>query len=497
MQKVKGTKSRRQRQSYDDAEGLLLNVGVVSALVLSFVFGLYLTVTIEENLRGDFFSFLIDSGLKSSCQSATDNIVDLSIRTIENSQPEFNWTLELRPGELYDVKAAAQSITQRNVDNPGRSSDVKFADPDVAVVGDILFTNVPNEIFTAWMNIRLRPIKDDIFYTCEEVRATSSVQMLLQGLACGVFLTFSLLTSVFLYFSLAWSECREDGSKFQTWWTTGKWLVMLSMFFLVLGVVLFFTTTASISYKRFPSVSMTDEQTLFQLVYVLVPSLFASGLIAIFAAVTTTDWFRKCCRSCGGLLRLKQERALGDASHLVRRFAETSTANLVMQLIKKNTGETEPSDTAIALFLAKWAVAKIEGDGPSELVAALSQPRQTEADAEKDAQELREKIDTVLSYTAGEDNEEAHDRWFVNSTCLECVGEGAAAHSCNTHVRVREVYSEVKNAAQKDGGDPSSGGKTEKAHVPEGNGAESDGAVHVAPPGTVPCPDSDHDMPAV
>jgi len=58
---IVGTEKRvNHYQSYEDIEGLLMNLGVVAALMLAFSVGLFATIGAEEWQRADFFSALID-----------------------------------------------------------------------------------------------------------------------------------------------------------------------------------------------------------------------------------------------------------------------------------------------------------------------------------------------------------------------------------------------------------------------------------------------------
>jgi len=226
----------------EDIEGLLVTLGVISALIFANIIALQCSIVPAEMARGDF-----------ACLLRSSPEFRQFAKTI---WAEGNRTFEARigvgPNETFDIRTV--------LDNPS---------------GDILerSTHESREFATTFQYLEadFPKAKMQVWKTWHGVRTGEhggSDYLTITGTLAYVFVALALFNSVTMYVSFAYSPVKEDyeaaGEKARktkgkleppaslvTWTKTGMPVILFSYFLLITGVVAFACSTCSVNHIRY------------------------------------------------------------------------------------------------------------------------------------------------------------------------------------------------------------------------------------------------------
>ena len=231
--------------SFDDVEGLITNLGILSALILSFVVGLVLTVPMEELDLADIRALV-------NFHPGFRNFIDPN-RELRN---KFNISKSI------EAHQCVQDFEKGRLANPMLYEGLRQFEATVDIMQARIY------IDRDYINIAR--------HRCFGPRLPSHY-LVSFGLATTLIFFAAVMLSTCLYISAAWLPVREDPVVQERWWKYGKWLVLLGYLLAVTGIVLFGYTLLLVVIIRFP-----HQQ---QFIFGLMVYGIMWGIIAVFAVV--------------------------------------------------------------------------------------------------------------------------------------------------------------------------------------------------------------------
>ncbi|CAN0067078.1 unnamed protein product, partial [Ectocarpus fasciculatus] len=175
--------------SYEETEGLLINLGVVAALMLSFVVGVFFTIPREEFFYGDYRDVLV---YNSDFRQYAEAMLDYE---------GFNFTKPFPSGtgfELVNIREIMHNANDGSygcaLDEPEINCNRLFL--DMQIVAELTEKSFPSEYLYSYC-----------VYHINECTLPSDLVITTGGYAVTA-LTISLFISVIFYISLALSDIR-------------------------------------------------------------------------------------------------------------------------------------------------------------------------------------------------------------------------------------------------------------------------------------------------
>lgn len=257
--------------SYAEIEGLLINLGVVAALMLSFVVGVFFTIPREEFFYGDYRHTLMHN---TDFRMYAESMLDYQ---------GFNFTAPFPLGTGYELVDMRQIMHQaNNLEESSSKYECELLDPlincnrlysDMLTVAEMTILHFPQEYLYSYC----------IYHTRE--CDLQSDQVVTTGGYAVTALTIALFISVVLYISLSVSNIREEAdegnlvplAKFNIIATS---ITMFGFLLLLVGVVVFFFGLVRIIRVRSPLEQPVAWLILVNLYCMLVPTGIVFSIIA-------------------------------------------------------------------------------------------------------------------------------------------------------------------------------------------------------------------------
>lgn len=213
----------QRQEDYSDVEGIIVNVGVIEALVASFVVAMQMSILPRTLGEADFMGLM--------CSNA--KFRKFAVKTMESYEHGdfgmFNFTHEIVEGEVFDIKQwllvewPQHKLSDQNwgLDFPARVQACNSV-PAMASSVELMMPAFPMERMHSW-----------IAWHREEARLVSAAVHQLSSLG-GSFIFGSLFISVLLYISLTLSPAHEDtsGKALKAWTKVGMPIAILNIFLL-------------------------------------------------------------------------------------------------------------------------------------------------------------------------------------------------------------------------------------------------------------------------
>ena len=266
-------------QDYENVQSILLNLGIVSALLLSILIGLVMSIPVEESARGDILSLSLSSP-HFRCHFASV----LNTTTIEMCSPNFTMAV------FGSTKASV--ICNRDYESVQRIPENKFRclyNPSTAIR-----RRIP-EILGSWRPTNLSMITDNGFgcssstfqdafrvarnisnddyleYAIKMMTASSdpatgvalrhynlgdcqpSAMVSLIGFLSMFSLALALFLDLYLLISLSLTAAHKNKQEMILWWSSGGGVVTIIVVWKILdGTLNFMGTLGYVANIRFP-----------------------------------------------------------------------------------------------------------------------------------------------------------------------------------------------------------------------------------------------------
>ena len=251
------TKNEETGESFEDVEGLITNLGIISALILSFVVGIVLTVPMEEMNVADKTALVnFHKGFRDFVDPTRELRKKLNIsESMESHQciQDFEPARTLKPLEYEGFRKFADAVSMDQVRT--------YIDRDYLNVArhDCFGPRLPSHYLVSF------------------------------GLSTTLIFFAAIMLSTSLYISAAYLPVRERQDVKNTWWKYGKWLVLLGYLLAIAGIILFGYVLMLIIIIRFPH----QQQFLFALiVYAAMWGIigFLSVLLPLILTIYVSRW---------------------------------------------------------------------------------------------------------------------------------------------------------------------------------------------------------------
>ena len=251
---------------YDDTEGLITNLGVVAALMLSFEVGLFFTIPSEELELGNYrYALRWNIQFRESIMSYLDSLgFDYTIRGASNYDHLVGFDIKkilLECPHLTDDDAVhgLHTTWEKRLDSVFHLTK-NFDDGSVINYANALTTSFSSRIYD-------------------------------QGSASVFFGSLALFIGIIAYMGLCFSKSREDGTgktlcKFNSY---NMPIILFGYLSLLMGMVIFFIASCNLIGARSPSfVNFLVLRNIF-LFPMLVPSIIIALILIIYGTYRTFD----------------------------------------------------------------------------------------------------------------------------------------------------------------------------------------------------------------
>eukprot|EP01046_Picozoa_sp_COSAG06_P019448 COSAG06_NODE_1387_length_9616_cov_4.512136_6_plen_291_part_00 len=247
---------------YDDVEGLVNTLGIMAALICMTALSMVLGVSKDEWMNADIM-FLAQNCPCFRSYFAPNNNLDVCTGTIPVGQVECAlgercsgcdmtpsaqcgldcyreyWWGDCTPAHMKRSREIASSV---NASEYAEWVELHYQDGIKSPSNKMTWKGFCETIHTTCMfRTGLSPF---VFWGISDRSPRLSDVVLLLSLA--------LMTSVALYVSLQFSQAREDPRTLARWWSGGKFVVLISYFFLLGSIWLFFEVLDSVTMVRLP-----------------------------------------------------------------------------------------------------------------------------------------------------------------------------------------------------------------------------------------------------
>jgi len=224
---LRSTSSVLKKQSFDDIESLVTTLGVISALVFTFVIPLQYQASPSMTTLADFRSMLCRSQDFRDYVAEVMSWYDVGTHGFET----FNFSVPTGAGKTFDIEQELKMGLQ------ARHGEAKLtfmgvehmdciADPLVVSTAEVLFEDFPSKYVKVW--IANHPEMHPESQETEKYVAASAA-----------FSFSALVWSLILYISLALSPARESVAGERAWVRWGMWALMFGWLLLVMGCFTF------------------------------------------------------------------------------------------------------------------------------------------------------------------------------------------------------------------------------------------------------------------
>jgi hypothetical protein len=218
MRAIRSTPGVLKRQSFEDIESLVTTLGVISALVFTFVVELQREGSADKTSRFDFSSLVCQS------QEFRDYVLEVT-SGYDVGTPEFesfSFSVPAGGGKRLDIVHELKTgIQSRLRDDPSLGCEL-----DPLIVSVTEFLDFPAKHAKLWLASH-----PDMHRPSQDVEVSVAVS--------AAFSFSALVWSVFLYISLAMSPARESIAGGRAWSGKGTWALMFGWILLIVGCITF------------------------------------------------------------------------------------------------------------------------------------------------------------------------------------------------------------------------------------------------------------------
>jgi len=228
--------------NYDDLEGLLTQLGTISALIIGFVIGLNCTVTREEFVHYDFYAHMRTTSFRKYAVSVMQNEYDGCINTCAGAGAaceaacKKQWTIDW---EYTDPEDPQKTYNWKDFMLKAGDYDDQSKIFELEASIQLLVNNFPMEKMLVWNTVKQKPPPSSIILS---VTWWGTVGV-------GV----PLFASIILYVFLQLSDAREHPEGERIWSTFLPPLVVVLYVVLGGGIILDLMSMAEILSARYPS----------------------------------------------------------------------------------------------------------------------------------------------------------------------------------------------------------------------------------------------------
>ena len=264
--------------SHADMEGMLSGVGVVAALVLSILVGLFYTMEMSELIAADYRISLLEFPDFRKFALAKLQELDFPM-TVDVGPDRFGNPDVLDITEILLHPVCVSSYHGGVGDCYRDSSEIMAVDAVFHLTKDVF----PMGLVTPWLDRNIP-------------RASQSTTILLGWSAgCTVIFTLVLMGSIFFYTSLALSECREGedkGNNLPTQYYNIIAMPMMLMAYLsmIIGLFFFFYNLCLLQTVRAPSLSVTIYLPLHWMYNILGPGTVLLAVLSVAALIVSNNY---------------------------------------------------------------------------------------------------------------------------------------------------------------------------------------------------------------
>lgn len=247
---VKGLKAK----SYDDVESVVITVGVIAALVLSFSVGLQYVVPPAQVQAGNFRQLICDSNKFRGF--ALDLIAEEDVGKHKEEKFDFIVPAFKYNDKTFDIRDVINDVQRKYGEYPDYAGeDNKNAYPNtdcredkyVQIAVRLMVDAFPMEMMESF--ILHEELEDLTFSAWMEYLARISSDILM----------LCIITSVLLYLSLVVSPSRDDESAIAGWLKYGWFGMFTTYFLLVGGVATFYIANTNFLQATSPFARQADQ----------------------------------------------------------------------------------------------------------------------------------------------------------------------------------------------------------------------------------------------
>jgi hypothetical protein len=225
--------AKQERPSYEDTEGMLVNLGVTCALVLSFSVGLYGVVSTEHLHPFEFHSALMEFG-DHFCEYALSYLEMTEFNTSRNILVDTNKTWDVLDTQFMCHNKATHWDPKLEV-TIDKDNVVRHWDWQPRALWDLVANQFPHDVLVHW---RAKNNWVDQSTNCwKDIFGGGRIHQTFgcSATLCLAFLTASLWSSLIAYLALIISSAREkaNADKFNV-------LVRFQMYFAFLNGFAYF-----------------------------------------------------------------------------------------------------------------------------------------------------------------------------------------------------------------------------------------------------------------
>jgi preprotein translocase subunit SecG len=254
-------------QSFEDIESLVTTLGVISALVFTFVVELQHQTSAGITALYDFRQMLCQS------QGFRDYVVDVMGWYDVGSYgfETFNFSVPTGGGKTLDIEQLLRVGIQTSFG--GDDIFACVSDPMVLSATDVVFADFPTKYVKVW-----RANHPEMHIPSQEVEVYVAI--------AAAFSFSALAWSVFLYISLALSPARESKAGRESWTRSGTKALMFGWALLIAGCFTFFVGNNKFLIQQSPYPGPTNVfVTLISMLSLVIPLAAIVLAIAIYLFV--------------------------------------------------------------------------------------------------------------------------------------------------------------------------------------------------------------------
>ena len=295
-----GSAEKTTEGSYANVEGMLINLGVVAALMLSFVVGVFFTIQQGEGFHADYKDQLI--------YNKEFRVYAVSMLDYEN----FNFTVPFPLDTGYEL------VNMRDILNDANSYpdtlskyECELNEPlincnrlysDMQIVAEMTVPFFPQQYLYSYCT-----------YHSGECSLPSAIVVTTGGYSVTA-LTIALFISVALYISLSLSRVREEMEQgnlvpLARFRSIAMTLAMIGFILLLIGVVIFFFGLVRVINLRSPLVEPVSWLILINLYCMLIPTGVVFTAVALY--LPTYAMGRDSSGGPSGSFKLQQMKSVG------------------------------------------------------------------------------------------------------------------------------------------------------------------------------------------
>jgi hypothetical protein len=240
-EKVKPVTKSAMHVNYDDLDGLLTTMGVVAALVISFIIGLNCTVTQEEFVHYDFNQNMRDPSFRKFAVGVLDGQLTECVQYCTDASAAAICTANCKQKHTIDWEFTDPDTNKVfNLKSAMLRSDMlddSSVVPEIEAATQLLVHEFPMEKMQIWSTLTGKEVK--------------SLQLLSFTWWSTVFVGLPLFASIVLYIVLQLSDARQSEGGLYAFYLPP--VIVLLYILMALGILIDIASIAEVFYARHPS----------------------------------------------------------------------------------------------------------------------------------------------------------------------------------------------------------------------------------------------------